>query len=121
MPLNSQKLDELVERIHVRAQGSIIGMDAEWQPEFVRYEHNKVALLQLNLNNDCFLIRLKHIEGPMPSSLQRLLADASIPKVGLNIMNDVQVSTTYHLLMRWMSLGACPADIFGVGGEEEGK
>lgn len=50
-----------------------------------------MALLQLALHDHCFLIRMKHIEGPMPESLRRLLEDDQIPKVGLNILNDVKV------------------------------
>lgn len=92
MPLESEELEVLLSELHARAaaNGAAMGMDAEWQPELQREEHNPVALLQLAWDEDVFLLRLQHLDGAVPAALHRLLGDESIVKVGCAVGSDVK-------------------------------
>ena len=110
MPLESEALGALLDELHARAAargGAVLGMDAEWQPELQRHEHNPVALLQLAWEDDVFLVRLQHLNGAVPPALHRLLGDEGIVKVGCAVGSDVKrlhldygVETASHLDLR---------------------
>lgn len=64
----------------------IIGFDTETKPSFKRGVTNKVSLLQLSTGNSAYLFRL-NMTG-IPASLQSLLADESIKKIGISVRDD---------------------------------
>ncbi|TFJ87295.1 hypothetical protein NSK_001627 [Nannochloropsis salina CCMP1776] len=114
LPLESDKLEVLLSQVYARVaqRGGIVGMDAEWQPEVLRFERNPVALLQLAWEEDIFLVRLQHMRGKVPASLHRLLADERIIKVGCNIggdakrlLKDYALDTRGHVDLREVTQG----------------
>ena len=67
---------------------SILGFDTETKPSFKKGRGmNKVALLQVATENECFLFRLNRIG--LPDSLKKLLSDKSITKIGLSWHDDI--------------------------------
>ena len=66
---------------------SILGIDTETRPSFKKGHVNQVSLLQVSTHNTCFLFRL-NITGMTPSIL-RFLEDATVPKVGLSLHDDI--------------------------------
>lgn len=78
---------ELVEQAcDILSKQNLIGFDTETKPSFRRGQNHKVSLLQLSTHSQCFLFRLNHIG--LPESLQRILEDENILKVGLSIHDD---------------------------------
>lgn len=73
----------------------VLGLDCEW---YNMYERHPVALLQLATNQGlCVLIRLCEIDY-IPSTLNDLLSDAKIKKVGVEVKRDMQyLYTDYNL------------------------
>jgi hypothetical protein len=47
----------------------VLGFDAEWDDD------NRVALIQLSLEQECYLLHMSHI-GSLTTSLQTILEDA---------------------------------------------
>ena len=70
----------------VLRSASVIGFDTETKPSFKRGTTYNVALLQLASRDTCFLIRLNHIG--LPKSIQEILEDSSLLKVGVSIHDD---------------------------------
>ncbi len=66
---------------------NILGIDTETRPSFKKGKNNKVALLQVSTHDTCFLFRLNLID--FPTSVQRLLEDETVPKIGLSLHDDV--------------------------------
>lgn len=65
---------------------SAIGFDTETKPAFKRGQVNKVALMQLSTENECFLFRLNMIG--YPDELEAILSDPGIKKIGLSLRDD---------------------------------
>lgn len=65
---------------------SILGIDSETRPSFVKGKSHKVALLQVSSEDICYLFRL-NILGLFPE-LIALLENAKIKKVGLSLKDD---------------------------------
>ena len=65
---------------------SILGIDSETRPSFVKGKSHKVALLQVSSEDVCYLFRLKTL-GLFPE-LVALLENAKIKKVGLSLRDD---------------------------------
>ncbi len=65
---------------------SALGFDTETKPSFKRGQVNKVALLQLSSNDECFLFRLNKIG--YPGELEALMCDKRIKKIGLSLRDD---------------------------------
>ena len=63
-----------------------LGFDTETKPAFKRGQVNRVALLQLATEDNCFLFRLNKIG--YPKMLERLISDKSIRKIGLSLRDD---------------------------------
>ena len=63
-----------------------IGFDTETRPAFKKGSVHGVALIQLAINNVCFLFRLS-IMG-FPSSLAQLLSNPDVLKIGLSLRDD---------------------------------
>lgn len=65
---------------------AVLGFDTETRPAFRKGQSNKVALMQLSSQNNCFLFRLNRIG--IPNSLAQLLANKSVLKIGLSLKDD---------------------------------
>lgn len=64
-----------------------VGFDCEWVS--TKGQRRPVALMQLaSCNGTCVLVRLSSIEKPLPSSLKELLADDTLLKFGVGIIDD---------------------------------
>ncbi|MDD4777071.1 MAG: 3'-5' exonuclease domain-containing protein 2 [Fermentimonas sp.] len=63
-----------------------LGFDTETKPAFKRGQVNKVALLQLATEEECFLFRLNKIG--YPKALEELMCYESIKKIGLSLRDD---------------------------------
>ena len=68
----------------------LLGIDSETRPTFKRGKENKVALLQVSSDTNCFLFRL-NLMGLTPA-IVRLLEDTTVTKVGLSLKDD------FHML-----------------------
>ncbi len=64
----------------------VLGFDSETRPSFRRGLINRVALVQLATERQCFLFRLNRLGAYQP--LFYLLADENVKKVGLSLQND---------------------------------
>ena len=65
----------------------LLGIDTETRPTFRKGPMRNVALLQVSSHEVCFLFRLCQL-GLSPS-VKRLLEDATVPKVGLSLTDDL--------------------------------
>lgn len=77
---------------------SVCGLDTEWvTKDKVR---QPIALLQLAVKSGlCILIRLNMLAKPIPESMQELLANPSILKVGVSISEDSKKLLSDHGLV----------------------
>lgn len=66
---------------------SILGVDTETRPSFKKGKQYKVALLQVATHDVCILFRLNYTG--ITSSIIRLLEDATVPKIGLSLHDDI--------------------------------
>ena len=66
---------------------SELGIDTETRPSFQKGPMNPVSLLQVSDRQVCYLFRLNHT-GISPS-IRRLLEDATVPKIGLSLHDDL--------------------------------
>lgn len=64
----------------------LLGFDTETKPAFKRGQINKVALLQLAAERDCFLFRLNKLG--YPDELEIIMGDPKIQKIGLSLRDD---------------------------------
>lgn len=64
----------------------LIGFDTETKPNFKKGQKNKIALIQLAVDDGAYLFRLNRIG--MPDSLKSLLHDDKITKIGLSLKDD---------------------------------
>ena len=70
-------------------QQDILGFDTETRPSFRKGQIHQVALLQVATHDTCFLFRLNRMG--IPPSIQRLLEDQHITKVGLSLQDDLRM------------------------------
>lgn len=68
------------------SQFPMIGFDTETRPSFKKGQRFKVSLVQLSTDDTCFLFRLNYMG--FPESLEHLLGNANILKVGLSLRDD---------------------------------
>lgn len=66
----------------------IVGFDTETKPSFKRGKTNKVSLMQISTDSQCFLFRLKKIGI---DCLKDLIEDGNIIKIGLSLKDDFSV------------------------------
>lgn len=80
-----------VQNVSVLQPGQVIGVDMEWKPSFGMVGKPRVALLQLALKDEVFLLDLPRLleqaeaEGEkekLPRFIQMLYSDAAITKLG---------------------------------------
>lgn len=65
----------------------IVGFDTETRPSFKKGQLYKVALLQLAIPNQVFIVRLQ--QTGIPDELQEILETKSIIKTGIGIRDDI--------------------------------
>ncbi len=65
---------------------SQVGFDTETRPSFQKYRHYNVSLMQISVDDECFLFRLKQI-GSL-DALVRFLEREDIQKIGLSLKDD---------------------------------
>lgn len=79
--------DALAKACKVLASQSIIGFDTETRPSFKAGVTNKVALLQLSTQEECFLIRLNKLA--LSREVLSILSSEKILKIGADVRNDI--------------------------------
>lgn len=67
----------------------MLGIDTETKPSFRKGKTNKVSLIQIATDNECFLFRINKI-GFTPA-LRDLLTDPDLLKIGLSLKDDFSV------------------------------
>ncbi|CAL4121209.1 unnamed protein product, partial [Meganyctiphanes norvegica] len=74
-----------------------VGFDCEWVS--TKGQRRPVALMQLaSCNGTCVLVRLSSMENPLPSTLKDLLADDTLLKFGVGIIDDKRhLSADYNI------------------------
>ena len=78
-------IDEWLDAVRPTA----LGLDIEWKPVFQRnVPPNRASLLQLAFGDSALLIQLFYV-SPLPPTLLTILADATIPKLGVGVLADV--------------------------------
>lgn len=81
------KLEQVPEAMQYLNAQTIVGVDTETRPSFVRGQHFPVALVQIATEQRCYLFQLNHIG--MPESLAEFFANPAIMKVGLAFKDDL--------------------------------
>ncbi|NXX49083.1 MUT7 Exonuclease, partial [Tricholaema leucomelas] len=78
--------------------GQVVGIDMEWRPSFGRVGRPRIALLQMALKDEVFLLDLPQLleqaetqgqEEKLPHFLQMLYSDAAITKLGYGMSGDL--------------------------------
>lgn len=70
---------------HLRKH-KIVGFDTETRPSFTKGKNNKMALMQLSTDEDCFLIRIN--KTGITKILKNFLEDKNVLKIGLSLKDD---------------------------------
>lgn len=65
---------------------SLLGFDTETRPSFMKGKVNKVALMQLASEDECYLFRLNKID--YPDALDDIICNPDIKKIGLSLRDD---------------------------------
>ena len=78
--------EQALEAIAVLRRSKVLGIDTETRPTFRKGQSNKVSLIQISNETDCYLFRIKKIG--FIEALQDLLTDENILKVGLSLKDD---------------------------------
>ncbi|MFZ6036670.1 MAG: 3'-5' exonuclease [Bacteroidota bacterium] len=65
---------------------SLLGFDTETRPSFMKGKVNKVALMQLASEDECYLFRLNKID--YPDVLDEIICNPDIKKIGLSLRDD---------------------------------
>ena len=73
---------------HLR-QHSVLGIDTETKPSFRKGRTNKVSLIQLSTDTDCYLFRINKIG--LIEELRDLLTDPDMTKIGISLRDDFSV------------------------------
>ena len=75
----------------VDSTATAVGFDIEWKPQFVSKKYggteNKTAVLQLGVDTSCLVLHIYHM-SEMPESLESILRDENILKIGSGIDKD---------------------------------
>ncbi|ONI28848.1 hypothetical protein PRUPE_1G164900 [Prunus persica] len=89
---------KIIEAKEKQAGQTAVGFDIEWRPTFQRgVPPRKAAVMQICVDTSCCHV-MHIVHSGIPQSLQLLLEDASILKVGLGIAGDsVKVFKDYNV------------------------
>lgn len=77
---------QAIEKLH---NHTLLGLDTETKPSFRKGRTNKVSLVQLSTDTDCYLFRINKIG--FIDELRNLMIDRSITKIGLSLHDDFKV------------------------------
>lgn len=81
-----QSLNEAEKAVSFLSHFQTVGFDTETRPSFKKGTTHKVALMQISVEDTCFLFRLNLID--MPDCLAGFLMNADIAKIGLSLKDD---------------------------------
>lgn len=70
-------------------QYKMLGIDTETRPSFRKGRTNKVSLIQLSTDTDCYLFRINKIG--LIDELRDLLTDPNVTKIGISLRDDFSV------------------------------
>lgn len=70
-------------------QHKMLGVDTETRPSFRKGRTNKVSLIQLSTDTDCYLFRINKIG--LIDELRDLLTDPNVTKIGISLRDDFSV------------------------------
>ncbi len=79
----TEQADKAVEEL---LKHEIIGFDTETKPSFKKGQKNKIALIQLSTETECYLFRLNNVG--ISKGLKGLLNNSSVTKIGLSLKDD---------------------------------
>lgn len=79
--------DKVVPAVTYLSQQTVVGVDTETRPSFVKGVHYPTALVQIATEERCYLFRLSKIG--MPPELAQFFSNADICKVGLAFKDDI--------------------------------
>jgi len=68
-------------------EAGLVGFDTETRPNFSKGQHHKIALVQIALDDVCFLFRINRLEG-FPAQLTDFINNEKVTKVGLSLLDD---------------------------------
>ncbi len=88
---NIFKIDPAIEQLR---KHTIVGIDTETKPSFVKGKNNKVSLIQISTLDHCFLFRLNLIQFSEP--IIDFFTDPKIKKVGLALRDDINGLNKHH-------------------------
>ena len=65
----------------------LVGIDCEWNPQYLKRRDIKVAVIQICTQNTCYIIHCAHWQS-LPNSLKNVLKSKKIVKTGVGIKTD---------------------------------
>jgi ribonuclease D len=71
---------------HLSSSGAV-GFDTETRPNFSKKQHHIVSLVQLSLDDVCYLFRLNRLGG-IPQQLTDFMVNKDVMKIGLSLQDD---------------------------------
>lgn len=80
-------MDKFHRAMKILKKYKLVGLDTETRPSFRKGELNKISLLQISTENQCFLFRIHLIQ--FPDELKKYLAKLSIKKIGVALHDDI--------------------------------
>ena len=80
------KLEHMAEAMEYLCAQSVVGVDTETRPSFVKGVHYPTALVQIATLERCYLFQINRMG--MPEELADFFANPSIRKVGLAFKDD---------------------------------
>jgi ribonuclease D len=80
--------NDVAEAIDFLRQCSVVGIDTETKPAFLKGVHYKVALLQVATEELCYLFRLNMLTMEAENLIFHFLSDKKVMKVGLSLKDD---------------------------------
>ncbi len=82
------KPEQVKQVAKILSKHPIVGFDTETRPSFQKGKSNKVALLQLSVPNQAFLLRVNKIG--LPKEIRKILSNPKIMKPGVAIRDDIK-------------------------------
>ena len=84
-----ESVDAALQAIEELRRHTMLGLDTETRPSFRKGKTNKVSLVQLSTDTDCYLFRINKIG--FIDELRDLMTDTDITKIGLSLHDDFKV------------------------------
>ena len=82
-------VDQAKKAVEVLRQHNVLGIDTETKPSFRKGRTNKVSLIQLSTDAECFLFRINKIG--FIEELRDVLTDPDMTKIGISLRDDFSV------------------------------